>query len=381
MQLRTKPLASLLLAFASTTLAFVACGGSSSSSKDTSNATTSSGGAGGTGDGGVTDAGGTNGTSTSNSSTNANAATNASNTVAGDAGGSGGTSSTAGGTGGTAAITGGGAGGTSGAAGESASSDSGGTAGSGGTGPTGVIGVLGEPCDAPGQLACAGNHQKLTVVCGGDGEWEVNETCSATAFCDSTEEETTGLCVEPSAECMERSIDERFCQDGDAYWCTPDGLVPTLAEVCDVRCVDGACVNETDACPAEGIVFNCDPACGELWDGCEGGEEMTSPAQGVPVLFRTAGTSDASVINCDGGASYYYLLQLAVPVPTDLKVSAAPPWRVMFEIDALSDCDFGSAETCAITGVTERVLLVTDDPEAPPTNVLFEYADFVESCP
>jgi hypothetical protein len=103
-----------------------------------------------------------------------------------------------------------------------------------------VVGTLGEPCDAPGTLACAGNHQKLTVVCGGDGEWETNQTCGATEFCDSVEGDTTGLCLEPEAECEGREPDDTICVDGNVYSCAPDGIRPWLSEICTGFCEDGA---------------------------------------------------------------------------------------------------------------------------------------------
>jgi hypothetical protein len=117
-----------------------------------------------------------------------------------------------GGTGGT--VTAGGAGsGTGGSGGMGGSSGGGGVAGSGGStgvggtqdaahipdaadgGPSGTVETLGGPCSPPGTLACAGSHQKLTLVCGSSGTWVVNQTCGVGEFCETTPGANAGICV------------------------------------------------------------------------------------------------------------------------------------------------------------------------------------------
>ncbi len=390
MQLRTKRLASLSLAFAGTALAVVACGGSSSSSKDTSDTSASTGGAGDTGGGGVTDAGGTSGTSgTSIGNTNTTAATSASNTMAGDAGGSGGTSSTAGGTGGSAAATGGGAGGTSGAAGETATSDSGGTAGSGGTGPTGVIGVLGEPCDSPGQLACAGNHQKLTVVCGGDGEWQVNETCGATEFCDSSEGPTTGLCIEPAEGCAGREPGELVCGGASVVTCDVDGLRTIVVEECTTPCVEGACADTGAPCPDEEFV-NCSRQCGdfeclESEEGCVQGQPLDAYLEDVgdSVIVRTASYGDL----CERAGERCGEEVRAMPVGAfnvRLRCTVEAPWGIITEARLAEDAcaERLPCEIVEVADVSSTVAYVeTSDPTAGAANVLVEVVDEEATCP
>lgn len=225
-------------------------------------------------------------------------------------------------------------------------------------------------CESPGELACSGNHEKLTLVCGGSGEWEVNETCEASEFCDSRDGDTTGLCLEPEADCAGRAVDDSFCLNSDLYTCQPDGITPALSEDCAVRCVDGACINEQDACPTEGIFVSCDPACGET-ECVNGGAELAL-AYGETGVFRTGAYDDALDWNCEAGERFF-ILEFPIPVPPQARITVAPPWQVMFGLDTLDACDFSAADTCAFEPSSPQyAVFVTTDPEAPPTNALIE---------
>jgi len=360
MQTRSKH--SLFLAFASAAFAVAACGASNSSSSDestSSNSTSRSGGAGGTG--GSTSAGNT---------------VNTTSAATSSVGGSGGTdTTTTGGAGGSATTSDGGTGGTSGAAGADGSSDSGGAGGSGGSGSSGAVGVLGEPCDSPGELACAGNNQKLTVVCGGDGEWEVNQTCAETEYCDSRDGANAGLCRVPVEECASSELDARFCYQGDVHTCAPDGLESALVEDCDVRCEAGACV-DVEPCPV-GDVLNCDPKCGDISDCFPEIGDVVIESLGDILIFRTAGYADAVDEDCPIAA---YALIFGNGFRR-VKATVAAPWRVTFDGDGALECALGGDEQCAISLNPNAVWIHTDDPSATPSNVTLEYVYPDAECP
>lgn len=399
MQTRTNHDTSFFLALA-TALAAIACGGSSSSGKDTSNSGTTTGGAGGSAASSVTSGGGTN----SSPNTSNSAAANSSNAASGGTGGSGesgGTTSTASGAGGVDTTSAGGLGGTSGSGGATGgsasggasssggSSGGGGTAGSGGTGPTGVIGVLGEPCDSPGQLACAGNHQKLTVVCGGDGEWEVNETCGATEFCDSAEGVATGLCVEPTEACVNRVPGELFCEQPSVVACDVDGLRTRVVEECMTPCSEGACEEFGAPCPTEEFV-NCSRQCGEFEclaseDDCVRGQPLDDylEAVGDSVIVRTASYSDLCVRAGERCGDEIR----AMPVGASnlrLRCTVDAPWGIVTEA-RLSEDACAERRPCEIVeagDISSTVAWVEiSDPEAGPINVLVEVVDEEATCP
>jgi hypothetical protein len=121
-------------------------------------------------------------------------------------------------------------------AGDGGSNASGGTSageggssagGSGGSGPVGAVGTLGQPCSPPAALACAGNYQKVTLICGGDGTWERNETCGADQFCDSTPGVNVGTCRPRTPGCDAPSIG--FCKNASTRVdCGPDAVLATV---------------------------------------------------------------------------------------------------------------------------------------------------------
>lgn len=120
---------------------------------------------------------------------------------------------------------------------------------------------LGGACQTPGALACAGAHQKLTLVCSAGGKWETNQTCPSGQFCSSTPGADLGICKAPGADCAERQPGDAFCAS-DAITlmqCDADGLAATQVQRCDARCVEGQCAAALP-CP-ENIVYSCDPAC------------------------------------------------------------------------------------------------------------------------
>jgi hypothetical protein len=149
-------------------------------------------------------------------------------------------------------------------------------AGDGGepTGPTGGSGgdggapmsfpdkpQLGGACQSPGALACAGAHQKLSLICSAGRKWEANQTCPSGQFCSSAPGPDLGICKVPDAYCAEREPGDFVCAS-DAITrlqCDEDGIAAAEVEQCQPACVDGKC-GLPPPCP-EHIVYSCDPRC------------------------------------------------------------------------------------------------------------------------
>ena len=121
--------------------------------------------------------------------------------------------------------------------------------------------TLGDDCRKPGALACAGHHQKISLICSSDRIWEKNETCAAGQFCDAASGPDLGICKTPEADCAARQPGDLFCtgtNSKDAAKCDADGLVAELVGHCTDRCVDGKCTQF--ACPSN-LIDSCNPSC------------------------------------------------------------------------------------------------------------------------
>lgn len=396
------------------------CGGSSSSKGNDSSNGTSSSGTDGTSNGESQATGSmTTTTTTAHSSsggavsTGSSAASDTNGSAAvGDGGGTGGSTTTVGGaagaggdgggttmggsggalnTGGTTMGGGGGAlntGGTTSGGGNGGSGGTGGfggTSGAGGSGPTGVVGTLGDACEQPGALACAGNHQKLTLLCGGDGQWEPNQTCGSTEFCDSSEGSNAGVCVEAEEGCAGRDADERFCLDDGLYDCRPDGIHPVLLENCVIECSERAseaiCINEVEPCPDPELeAFNCDLACALLENGCGLGVGpiwKIGPVGDV-LTFRTGRYEDAADDCNDGNHAFRtYVIQLSPNSAASIRASVAAPWQVSF-----GSCALEPAGQCMTEEVDSNMNLIvsTDDPNAMGATVTVEHVSQGAMC-
>ncbi len=306
------------------------------------------------------------------------------------AGTGGSTTTSAGGTsagspsGGTAASTGG-------DAGASAVGGSAGSAGTAGT-PSQVLGTLGTACTSPGALACAGTYQKLTLVCGGDGTWQTNQTCPSGQFCDSTPGPDVGTCASPIPECADKMPGDTMCLDGDIQACGPDNLTVVIDDDCDFGCVEGACFMpkqpgpDDDACPSDpgSLILNCSDQCTQTTPDCvtaacgETSETLLpvpTPAPGESYVVRTP-SSPGSPCDCPSVAHSFQIVMDRADYP--LSVSVAQPWLV--------HSDTGSEDACSDTGSQCRtlnplagelgvVLIFTTDPEAPARNVTVSAGD------
>jgi hypothetical protein len=300
---------------------------------------------------------------------------------AGEAGTASGGSSGASGTGGNS-------GGSAGASGSGGSSGAGASSGSGGSsGSAGQIGVLGDTCSPRGKLACAGNHQKLTLLCGPSGTWEANDTCSGDQFCDSRADvPSTGTCQDPDPNCVDREPGYRFCKGTTSvYACDADTVSTVEVEMCDGICSEGACDNETDACPTEPVFTNCATDCGGLLkcgfsstDGCAQAN-IAIPTSGRGVV-RTS-EAMATCRSCQGTQP----MVIVAPGTGLYRVTVEPPWSLVPPPVPADACMIG--KQCIINGYSNvsgysAFVAIASDTSAPIRNILIEEvpAD-VEGCP
>jgi cysteine-rich repeat protein len=173
----------------------------------------------------------------------------------------------------------------------------GGGGGSGGSGPVVIVDPE-SPCDEPGALACAGEDQKVVLLC--DQTWQPFDTCDSDQNCDRR----SGACATIVPECADAEPGDAFCSAEELWECGPDRVTSTLVEACPGKCVateDGAactlgsCGDEkmqegeecddgndvdSDACRntcknafcGDGVIHSgvehCDDSNGESLDGC-----------------------------------------------------------------------------------------------------------------
>jgi formylglycine-generating enzyme len=146
----------------------------------------------------------------------------------GSAGSSGaGTAGSAGASAGEAGQAGdGGSAGDAGAAGDS------GAAGAAGSG-MGAIGSDGTPCPTAAALACAGNAQKVALICDGQTMlWKVAAVCSGQQLCDSEPGPNAGSCQDPAPACVGKEPGDVGCAGPDRVRCGPDLVTTTTLASC-----------------------------------------------------------------------------------------------------------------------------------------------------
>ena len=152
---------------------------------------------------------------------------------------------------------------------ESGDGDGDGSGGSSNNNANPGVKTLGDSCTNPGALACAGENQKLQLLCDGSGEWVQNGTCAGIAVCD-TGEANRGSCQEPIAGCVDREPRERYCMGwGDIMECNVDRTASSLVESCSIGCVDGECSPVDDPCPEGGGAFDCSLQCEDPQFECD----------------------------------------------------------------------------------------------------------------
>jgi hypothetical protein len=105
-----------------------------------------------------------------------------------------------------------------------------------------VVGKLGEPCMDVQQFACAGNAQKVQLICGPGHVWEANGTCNGNTFCDTASGPDQGTCKSVVAECAGKSPGDVVCAGVTRLKCGPDLVTTETVETCPYVCSAGSCV-------------------------------------------------------------------------------------------------------------------------------------------
>lgn len=108
---------------------------------------------------------------------------------------------------------------------------------------------LGAACAPRGSLACAGRHQKLTLLCGATGVWEANGTCEPGEFCQAGAGVDQGICLPEVEECRGEAPGAHVCLGDARRECGPDGVDSVLIETCDYGCVSGMCREHAECMP------------------------------------------------------------------------------------------------------------------------------------
>jgi hypothetical protein len=145
---------------------------------------------------------------------------------------------------------------------------------------------LGAACAAPGSLACAGPHQKLTLLCSARGKWDANQTCPSGQFCSTTPGPDLGICKAPDFDCADRQPGDAFCaSDATTLMkCDEDGITSIEGQKCQAGCVDGRCTPPR-LCP-ENLVYSCDPGCPGPNTSPSCFEVCPTPASGISPLLE-----------------------------------------------------------------------------------------------
>jgi hypothetical protein len=124
---------------------------------------------------------------------------------------------------------------------------------------TGAVATLGSACASPAALGCAGNAQKVTLICS-SGTWKENGTCPAGQNCDSAQGPNQGTCAPIVGDCASASPGEVVCASAPTavVRCGPDLVSETTVDggTCTGTCSPGAmsCASDTQlqTCGASG---------------------------------------------------------------------------------------------------------------------------------
>jgi hypothetical protein len=264
--------------------------------------------------------------------------------------------------------------------------------GSGGT-STGEVATLGDPCSTPGALACAGNHQKLTLLCSADETWEANETCDAGQFCDSTPGPNVGSCRDALEGC--EAPEDNFCDGNELWECGPDTVTSELVEECIAGCQDGACLPGPgpgdEPCPESPALADCSNQCGPVHEDCggavceqQGTIDLTNlTLEPGRILVRTPVASSIAC-GCEGlepplEERFGFWLETKAQAEAVMHVAVSDPWFVSVGVNPAfpsSGCLVDDNQ-CTIVGhpqaeAENKVTLYfwTRDPNAGSVNVV-----------
>jgi hypothetical protein len=246
--------------------------------------------------------------------------------------------------------------------------------------------TLGDACDSPAELACAGHHQRVTLICGADRRWEVNQTCGGDQVCDSSPGIRRGTCQDRLAECRDFDPGYRFCQDSATVAeCGPDNVTLSVAETCTGACREGACDNRPNHCPREPF-FNCSDDCGDKWETCRecsGLEAVFLPD--TEHIVRIPEYAAACPHACSDAIRIFGIAQAIDGELPAVRVRVSSPWKIVQFQSGDSPCELPAVTECAIyDSFYGAIFIITDDPSAKAENVTLTFRGAVAqglACP
>lgn len=272
--------------------------------------------------------------------------------------------------------------------GDNSTGGDGGSDGTGGDDGTPPPVTLGEPCDAPGGLACDDVNHHLALTCGGNGDWELRETCTGEDVCDSNEGAGFGTCRTPLAECEMAA--GPFC-DGDTRLveCAPGGFETSVVEECEpgYGCQGSSCSPVDDECPEVGpnTILCADDDCGTRSDNCRnyGTCENTGEVvltEGAPQTLRLP-KADLCSGFCQVPA---YIVDIALDAAPDsaVKITVGPGWGF---VSTSTECAAPDQSGCRVLPPRDDIdtyqVLMVPDPLAPVVrNVVVEAVEPGTTC-
>ncbi len=151
---------------------------------------------------------------------------------------------------------------------------------------------LGASCSRAGDLGCAGNHQKLKLVCGAAGVWESNGTCGQGEFCQTAVGVDEGICLAEAEECQGLDPGASVCTDGELRKCGVDSLNSELVQQCQYGCAGDNCAVDPP----------CDTGKGDCTDapGCE--TNLKFSAENCGVCGNSCVGAPNTTDSCSAGA-------------------------------------------------------------------------------
>jgi hypothetical protein len=298
-------------------------------------------------------------------------------------------------------VAGGGGGGVPGGSGGVQGGNGGTAGGAAGGGPVGEVGTLGQQCSPVAALACAGNFQKVTLICGASGAWEVNETCPGTQICDTRPGLMAGTCQEQDANCVGQEPGYRVCVEENVAACGQDNLDLPVAEVCPAGCSAGTCLAVPDACPTDANAVICSTDCGgvNVEECILGPTGCMEPAK--PTLTQLNPEAQVRMppavetCSCAGSSRHFARIYESPWVDYDIMVSVGPPWS-LFSLTydysqpvPIDPCTTSLGQQCLVDPIVAEpspaydryIYLITDDPLAPSRNVTFTWQEPGATCP
>jgi hypothetical protein len=270
-------------------------------------------------------------------------------------------------------------------------STAGGSTGTGGTSVVASTGTLGQQCSTPGQLACAGINQKLTLVCGGSNTWQVNQTCSsATQVCDPRPGSTAGTCQEQDPLCATATPGVQFCNAYAEWICDAWAMEATKVQDCPIgACANGNCLAAT-GCLTEWNFLSCSSDCTSVLDTSARCSTNIINVAGDP----TGGLTGSAIVHQSYANSiavgktgclnrkYFYVSGVGYPNGYE-RVQVSSPWlisRSTAQLDCISNYPGTSCEILQ-PGANDFTIF-TDDPAATPANVYMQAsASTPPACP